>query len=170
MRWLERWLGEGQPTLRHFVDLASELPPRLDTRPLFPSRRRAGHLDLPSWRRRHWDPAVAPRGWSTGARTRCATRTRPRRSRGRLCSSWPALWERASRRSTRRTVTCYATRLTGRAARSTSSSRATTSRSRRAVERNHTAIDATAPPTIVGVVRRLGGPVGAKRSRTLSRS
>jgi integrase len=39
-----------------------ELPIRLDTRILFPSQRRSNYLDLPSWRRRHWDPAVKAAG------------------------------------------------------------------------------------------------------------
>lgn len=38
------------------------LPPRLDTRLLFPSRRRRSYLDLPNWRRRHWNQAVRAAG------------------------------------------------------------------------------------------------------------
>jgi integrase len=38
------------------------LPPRLDTPLLFPSRCNPGHLDLASWRRRHWNPAVQAAG------------------------------------------------------------------------------------------------------------
>jgi integrase len=39
-----------------------ELPPRLDTRLLFPNRRSAEHLDLPIWRRWCWDPALRAAG------------------------------------------------------------------------------------------------------------
>jgi integrase len=45
----------------------TEHPPRLDSRLLFPTRRDGQHLDLPSWRRRHWDPALRAAGlehWS----------------------------------------------------------------------------------------------------------
>jgi integrase len=39
-----------------------ELAPRIDTPILFPRRTRSDYLDLHSWRRRHWDPAVRAAG------------------------------------------------------------------------------------------------------------
>ena len=42
--------------------VVDELPPRLDTRLLFPSRSRSEHIHLQSWRRSHWTPAVRAAG------------------------------------------------------------------------------------------------------------
>ena len=36
--------------------------PRLDTRLLFPSHRSSGYIELPAWRRYHWNPAVRAAG------------------------------------------------------------------------------------------------------------
>lgn len=50
------------PLPARVVEELRSLPPRLDTRVLFPSRRRRSYLDLPNWRRRHWNQAVRAAG------------------------------------------------------------------------------------------------------------
>lgn len=40
----------------------AEIPPRLDTRLLFPSRRRSDYINLDHWREQDWNPAVRAAG------------------------------------------------------------------------------------------------------------
>jgi integrase len=90
------------------------LPPRVDTRLLFPGVR-GGPLNLNEWRADEWTPAVRAAGLEHRSpyalRHTYATFAI---AAGCRCSRLPASWGRASGRSTRRMATCFRMRSIGR--------------------------------------------------------
>jgi integrase len=90
------------------------LPPRLDTPLLFPGAR-GGYLNLHEWRRDEWTPAVKAAGLEHRSPTPFGTPSPRSRSLPACpCSSSPASWARAWRRSRRPTATYSPTASRGR--------------------------------------------------------